>query len=87
MGLYAARFRFSGKPPSIEEIDERLRVEGGEPCTLAGCQRDGTELIIFTSISAFAPAYATKVLREMGGVELDFDTGEPVDKVLLIDDN
>ena len=82
MGLHVAKFRFSGTPPSREEVNDRLRLEGGELCTLSGSRREGSDLVIYTSISAYAPAYASKVLRGMGGIEIDYDTGEPVDEPL-----
>ena len=80
MGVDVVRFRFPGTPPSREEVNQRLRDQAGEG--ISGYQPEGSELVVLTAINAFAVAYARKVLRDLGGVELDFDTREPMDEPL-----
>jgi hypothetical protein len=47
-----------------------------------GYRRDGSELVIHTSCNAYTPGYAIKVLRDLGGTPVDFNTREPSDEQL-----
>src|ERR1041385_2472140 len=83
MAVFAAMYRFSHEPPpSREQVNSNLQAQVGINGRLAGYRRDGRDVLIYTSPDAFTPAYAMKVMRDLGGVLIDFETREPLNEPL-----
>ena len=76
MPIWVARFKFLGTPPEAEEINNRLRAELGERGGLESYSRDGSEVEILIAANAYWPSYAVKILRDLGGIQIDSDGRE-----------
>ncbi len=79
MGLFAFRIRFDSALPSEAMLRAELLRQAGSATGLDGFAIKNNIVEITTDLNPVTRPYAIKILLDLGGVYLDFATGEPRD--------
>ncbi len=77
MGIFADRYSFAGEPHSKEDIERALSERMGAPEMIFGVGRRGRDLVVYCGLHSVTHYYAMSVLADLGGIRVDFNTGEP----------
>ena len=77
MGLFVARVRFDGEPPTENEILADLGRRIASTRAVESIERHGSELKVSAMLDPVAYPYMMKILSEHGGALLHYGTGEP----------
>jgi hypothetical protein len=82
MGLFAFRIRFDSALPSGALLRSELLRQAGSEAGLDSFEIRGNIVQVMTTLDPVTRPYAIKVLLGLGGVYVDFATGEPRDPQL-----
>jgi hypothetical protein len=82
MGLFVIRMRFDSVVPSESVLRSELLRQAGAERGLDSFEIRDNIVQITTTLDPVTRPYAIKVLVDLGGVYLDFGTGEPRDPQL-----
>lgn len=78
MGLFGARFRFDGDPPTQTELAAHLVQQLGSARGLDGLESTGSEVLLTCALDTIAIGYAIAYLVARGGVRLGLGSKVPV---------
>jgi hypothetical protein len=79
MGLFVFRVRFESAIPSEALLRAELQRHAGSAFGLDSFEVKGNIVQIATTLDPVTRPYAIKILLDLGGVYVDFTTGEPRD--------
>ena len=82
MGLFAFRIRFDSGVPSEAALRAELLRQAGSVAGLDSFEIRDNIVQVMTTLDPVTRPYAIKVLMDLGGVHVDFATGEPRDPEL-----
>jgi hypothetical protein len=82
MGLFAFRIRFDSAPPSEAVLRAELLRQAGSITGLDAFEIKNNTVEITTDLNPVTRPYALKIPLDLGGVYVDFATGEPRDAKL-----
>jgi hypothetical protein len=76
LGLFIDRFGFDAPPPADEVLLGEVVARVGSSRGVDSIERTETELVICTMLDPFTRPYLMQILKEHGGVSLDYYSGE-----------
>ena len=79
MGLFAFRIRFDAEVPSEAILRAELVRQAGSVTGLDSFEIEDNIVQVTTTLDPVTRPYAIKVLLDLGGIYVDFATGEPRD--------